>query len=183
MIYGWQLTSYRTVCRALLTIISLQIGIFNYDEVLIFLYFLFPVEFLWCSYWSFDASQVLNGHPLLGGFMFGSCIVFMSFMVLNFLISVILVAFSNEQIYHKVNIYILFNWGDWQCCWTGHPSYPDKLLVCFHPLYYKLQGVFNLTAPAWKVVSCEWMWGGELMQTSKVYFWFDGGSRGITYWT
>lgn len=35
----------------------------------------------------------------------------MSFMVLNLLISVILVAFSNEQIYHKVNIYILFNWG------------------------------------------------------------------------
>lgn len=36
MMYGWQLSSYRTVGRALLTIISLQIGIFNYDEVLIF---------------------------------------------------------------------------------------------------------------------------------------------------
>ncbi|XP_056899463.1 polycystic kidney disease protein 1-like 2 [Takifugu flavidus] len=76
MMYGWQISSYRTVSRALLTIISLQIGIFNYDEV-------------------------LNGHPLLGGFLFGSCIMFMSFMVLNLLISVILAAFSNEQVYHK----------------------------------------------------------------------------------
>lgn len=170
MMYGWQLTSYRTVSRALLTIISLQIGIFNYDEVLIFLYFYFPMEFLWCSYWSFDASQVFNGHPLLGGFLFGSCIVFMSFMVLNLLLSVILAAFSNEQIYHKVNIYILFNWGDWQSCWTGHPSYPDKLLSVSVPFIINFKGSSTkVHPPAWKVVSCEWMWGGRLMQTSKVY--------------
>lgn len=35
VMYGWQLSSYRTLGRALVTIISLQIGIFNYDEVLI----------------------------------------------------------------------------------------------------------------------------------------------------
>ncbi|KAE8299520.1 Polycystic kidney disease protein 1-like 2 PC1-like 2 protein Polycystin-1L2 Precursor [Larimichthys crocea] len=44
---------------------------------------------------------VLNGTPLLGGLLFGSCIVFMTFVVLNLLISVILVAFNQEQIYHK----------------------------------------------------------------------------------
>ncbi|CAF91610.1 unnamed protein product, partial [Tetraodon nigroviridis] len=71
-----QLSSYRTLARCLVTIISLQIGIFNYDEV-------------------------LNSQPLLGGFLFGSCIAFMSFMALNLLISVILVAFSNEQKHHK----------------------------------------------------------------------------------
>lgn len=34
--FGWRLSSYRTLGRALVTIISLQIGIFNYDEVLFF---------------------------------------------------------------------------------------------------------------------------------------------------
>ncbi|TKS67513.1 Polycystic kidney disease protein 1-like 2 PC1-like 2 protein [Collichthys lucidus] len=76
VIYGWKISSYKTLADALVTIISLQIGIFNYDEV-------------------------LNGTPLLGGLLFGSCIVFMTFVVLNLLISVILVAFNQEQIYHK----------------------------------------------------------------------------------
>lgn len=38
VMYGWQLSSYRTVGRALLSVISLQIGIFNYEEVLIFIH-------------------------------------------------------------------------------------------------------------------------------------------------
>ncbi|XP_035813867.2 polycystic kidney disease protein 1-like 2 [Amphiprion ocellaris] len=76
VIYGWEISSYKTLMDAVLTIISLQIGIFNYNEV-------------------------LNYSPVLGGFLIGSCIVFMSFVVLNLLVSVILVAFNQEQIYHK----------------------------------------------------------------------------------
>ncbi|XP_022597025.1 polycystic kidney disease protein 1-like 2 [Seriola dumerili] len=76
VIYGWKLSSYRTLSDALLTIIGLQIGIFNYDEV-------------------------LDYNLLLGGLLFGSCIVIMTFVLLNLLISVILVAFHQEQIYHK----------------------------------------------------------------------------------
>lgn len=46
--------------------------------------------------------QVLSYNPVLGAFLIGSCIVFMTFVVLNLFISVILVAFSQEQIHHKV---------------------------------------------------------------------------------
>ncbi|XP_033990476.1 polycystic kidney disease protein 1-like 2 [Trematomus bernacchii] len=76
VIYGWKVSSYKTLTDALLTLISLQIGIFNYNEV-------------------------LDNTPVLGGLLFGSCIVFMTFVVLNLLLSVILVAFHQEQIYHK----------------------------------------------------------------------------------
>ncbi|XP_054471700.1 polycystic kidney disease protein 1-like 2 [Anoplopoma fimbria] len=76
VIYGWKVSSYKTLSDALLTIISLQIGIFNYDEV-------------------------LDYTPVLGGLLFGSCIVLMTFVVLNLLLSVILVAFHQEQIHHK----------------------------------------------------------------------------------
>lgn len=57
--------------------ISLQLGIFNYEEVL-------------------DYS------PLLGSFLIGSCIIFVTFVVLNLFISVILVAFNEEQKYYQV---------------------------------------------------------------------------------
>ncbi|XP_034430206.1 polycystic kidney disease protein 1-like 2 [Hippoglossus hippoglossus] len=76
VIYGWKISSYKTLADALLTIISLQMGIFNYREV-------------------------LDYTPVLGGLLIGSCIVFMTFVVLNLLISVILVAFKQEQINHK----------------------------------------------------------------------------------
>uniref|UniRef100_UPI0037E779AE polycystin-1-like protein 2 n=1 Tax=Semicossyphus pulcher TaxID=241346 RepID=UPI0037E779AE len=76
VIYGWKLSHYRTLMDALIRIISLQIGIFNYKEV-------------------------LNSSPWLGGLLFGSCTVLLSYMVLNLLVSVILVAFHQEQIYHK----------------------------------------------------------------------------------
>ncbi|MED6281092.1 hypothetical protein CHARACLAT_017734, partial [Characodon lateralis] len=75
-IYGWKLSSYKTFIDSLLTIISLQLGIFNYDEV-------------------------LDSNPVLGGLLFGSCIVFMTFVVLNLFISVILVSLQMEQMYHK----------------------------------------------------------------------------------
>ncbi|XP_034046435.1 polycystic kidney disease protein 1-like 2 [Thalassophryne amazonica] len=76
LMYGWKLYSYRTLLDAAQTMISLQLGIFNYEEV-------------------------LNYNPVLGAFLIGSCIIFMTFVVLNLFISVILVAFSQEQIHHK----------------------------------------------------------------------------------
>ncbi|XP_029385709.1 polycystic kidney disease protein 1-like 2 isoform X2 [Echeneis naucrates] len=76
MIYGWRISSYHTLADALLTIICLQIGIFNYDEV-------------------------LDHNLLLGGLLFGSCIIMVTFVLLNILISVILGAFKQEQIHHK----------------------------------------------------------------------------------
>ncbi|GAB1293700.1 Polycystic kidney disease protein 1-like 2 [Apodemus speciosus] len=72
LIFGWKLRSYKTLFDAAETMISLQLGIFNYEEVL-------------------DSS------PVLGSLLIGSCIVFMTFVVLNLFISVILVAFSEEQ--------------------------------------------------------------------------------------
>lgn len=53
-------------------------------------------------YFLFLIHQVLNYNPVLGAFFIGSCIVFMTFVVFNLFISVILVAFSQEQIHHKV---------------------------------------------------------------------------------
>uniref|UniRef100_A0A3P8WV34 Polycystic kidney disease 1 like 2a n=1 Tax=Cynoglossus semilaevis TaxID=244447 RepID=A0A3P8WV34_CYNSE len=79
LLYGWKLYSYRTLLDAAQTMVSLQLGIFNYEEV-------------------------LNYNPVLGAFLIGSCIVFMTFVVLNLFISVILVAFSEEQNHHKEEI-------------------------------------------------------------------------------
>ncbi|XP_041858595.1 polycystic kidney disease protein 1-like 2 [Melanotaenia boesemani] len=76
MIYGWEISSYKTFADSFLTIVGLQIGIFNYDEV-------------------------LDSNPLLGGLLFGSCIVFMTFVLLNLFVSVILVALNEEQKHHK----------------------------------------------------------------------------------
>ncbi|XP_051994643.1 polycystic kidney disease protein 1-like 2 [Xyrauchen texanus] len=74
LMYGWRLYSYRTLLEAAQTIIRLQLGIFNYDEV-------------------------LDYNPVLGACLIGSCIIFMTFVVLNLFISVILVAFSEEQLH------------------------------------------------------------------------------------
>ncbi|XP_075834135.1 polycystin-1-like protein 2 [Microtus pennsylvanicus] len=78
LIFGWKLRSYKTLLDAAETMISLQLGIFNYEEVL-------------------DYS------PVLGSFLIGSCIVFMTFVALNLFISVILVAFSEEQKYDQLS--------------------------------------------------------------------------------
>ncbi|KAL1007239.1 hypothetical protein UPYG_G00083860 [Umbra pygmaea] len=76
LMYGWKLYSYRTMMDSALTMVSLQLGIFNYEEI-------------------------LDYNPMLGAFLIGSCIIFMTFVVLNLFISVILVAFSQEQTHHK----------------------------------------------------------------------------------
>nr|XP_058135506.1 polycystin-1-like protein 3 [Dasypus novemcinctus] len=78
LLFGWILRSYKTLFDAAEAVISLQLGIFNYEEVL-------------------DCS------PVLGSFLIGSCIVFMTFVVLNLFISVILVAFSEEQKHHQLS--------------------------------------------------------------------------------
>ncbi|NXH50699.1 PK1L2 protein, partial [Dicaeum eximium] len=78
LIFGWKLCSYKTLFDSAETMVSLQLGIFNYEEVL-------------------DYS------PVLGSFLIGSCIVFMTFVVLNLFISVILVAFSEEQKHYQTS--------------------------------------------------------------------------------
>ncbi|ETE72361.1 Polycystic kidney disease protein 1-like 2, partial [Ophiophagus hannah] len=76
LIYGWKLNSYKTLFDSAETMVSLQLGIFNYEEV-------------------------LDYNPILGSFLIGSCIIFMTFVVLNLFISVILVAFSEEQKHYQ----------------------------------------------------------------------------------
>ncbi|KAM6064195.1 polycystin-1-like protein 2 [Theristicus caerulescens] len=77
LIFGWKLYSYKTLFDSAETMVSLQLGIFNYEEV-------------------------LDYNPILGSFLIGSCIIFMTFVVLNLFISVILVAFSEEQKHYQV---------------------------------------------------------------------------------
>ncbi|XP_037401328.1 polycystic kidney disease protein 1-like 2 [Pygocentrus nattereri] len=76
LLFGWKLYTYKTLVDAAMAMVSLQLGIFNYDEV-------------------------LDLNPVLGAFIIGSCIIFMLFVVLNLFISVILEAFSQEQRHHK----------------------------------------------------------------------------------
>uniref|UniRef100_A0A8D0GTB2 Polycystin 1 like 2/pseudo n=1 Tax=Sphenodon punctatus TaxID=8508 RepID=A0A8D0GTB2_SPHPU len=78
LIFGWKLRSYKTLFDSAETMVSLQLGIFNYEEV-------------------------LDYNPVLGSFLIGSCIIFMTFVVLNLFISVILVAFSEEQKHYQAS--------------------------------------------------------------------------------
>ncbi|NWU61307.1 PK1L2 protein, partial [Pterocles burchelli] len=78
LIFGWKLSSYKTLFDSAETMVSLQLGIFNYEEV-------------------------LDYNPVLGSFLIGSCIIFMTFVVLNLFISVILVAFTEEQKHYQAS--------------------------------------------------------------------------------
>ncbi|NXW88690.1 PK1L2 protein, partial [Alopecoenas beccarii] len=78
LIFGWKLCSYKTLFDSAETMVSLQLGIFNYEEV-------------------------LDYNPILGSFLIGSCIILMTFVVLNLFISVILVAFSEEQKHYQAS--------------------------------------------------------------------------------
>ncbi|KAK2530103.1 Pkd1l2 [Columba guinea] len=78
LIFGWKLYSYKTLFDSAETMVSLQLGIFNYEEV-------------------------LDYNPVLGSFLIGSCIILMTFVVLNLFISVILVAFSEEQKHYQAS--------------------------------------------------------------------------------
>ncbi|NXX48353.1 PK1L2 protein, partial [Tricholaema leucomelas] len=76
LVFGWKLYSYKTLFDSAETMVSLQLGIFNYEEV-------------------------LDYNPVLGSLLIGSCIIFMTFVVLNLFISVILVAFGEEQKHYQ----------------------------------------------------------------------------------
>uniref|UniRef100_A0AAY4BKQ8 Polycystic kidney disease 1 like 2a n=1 Tax=Denticeps clupeoides TaxID=299321 RepID=A0AAY4BKQ8_9TELE len=76
LLYGWKLYSYKTLQDSAMTLVNLQLGIFNYDEV-------------------------MDTNPVLSAFLIGSCIIFMTFIVLNLFISAILHAFSQEKLHHQ----------------------------------------------------------------------------------
>ncbi|KAK3561831.1 hypothetical protein QTP86_017067, partial [Hemibagrus guttatus] len=76
LLFGWILYTYKTLHDSALAIIALQLGIFDYE-------------------------QVLNLNPVLGAFLILSCVIFMTFVVLNLFIAVILEAFSHEQKNYK----------------------------------------------------------------------------------
>lgn len=120
LMYGWKLYSYHTLLHAAKTIVSLQLGIFNYEEVCDVI-----IRHIIQYGWIYDTDdrpllQVLHYNPVLGAFVIGSCIIFMTFVVLNLFISVILVAFSEEQLHHKVRAFT---------CWfkNKHTSNYNKL--------------------------------------------------------
>ncbi|XP_056318345.1 polycystic kidney disease protein 1-like 2 [Danio aesculapii] len=76
LIFGWELYSYRTLPDAFTAIFSLQIGIFNYDEV-------------------------LNSNPALGAVIISSCVLIATFVVLSLFISIILMAVTEERENHQ----------------------------------------------------------------------------------
>ncbi|XP_075692922.1 polycystin-1-like protein 3 [Rhinoderma darwinii] len=72
LLFGWTITSYRTVTDSAVTIISLLIGIFNYDEVI-----------------SLD--------PILGSLLIFTCVLFLVFIVVNIFLSALMNVFSSER--------------------------------------------------------------------------------------
>ncbi|OWK15924.1 hypothetical protein Celaphus_00003976 [Cervus elaphus hippelaphus] len=137
LIFGWKLRSYKTLFDAAETMISLQLGIFNYEENEAHTGNGSSGEergcpfHLWAAFESAAhtpspqaegkhpgsriclalrtsfprrvAAEFLDYSPVLGSFLIGSCIVFMTFVVLNLFISVILVAFNEEQKYYQLS--------------------------------------------------------------------------------
>ncbi|XP_072925767.1 polycystin-1-like protein 2, partial [Hemitrygon akajei] len=72
LVLGLNLSSYRTFSNAAVTIIRLQLGVFNYDEV-------------------------LRTNPVLGAFIISTCVIFMTFILINVFVSALLVSFSEER--------------------------------------------------------------------------------------
>ncbi|KAK1799114.1 hypothetical protein P4O66_006698 [Electrophorus voltai] len=72
LLFGWKLYTYKTLIDATMAMVGLQLGLFNY-------------------------SEVLELSPVLGAFIIVSCVTFMMFIVLNIFISVILKAFRLER--------------------------------------------------------------------------------------
>ncbi|XP_072135891.1 dihydroorotate dehydrogenase (quinone), mitochondrial isoform X3 [Mobula birostris] len=72
LVLGLNLSSYRTFSSAVVTIIRLQLGVFNYDEV-------------------------LRTNPVLGAFIISTCVIFMTFILINVFVSALLVSFSEER--------------------------------------------------------------------------------------
>ncbi|XP_063801546.1 polycystin-1-like protein 3 isoform X2 [Pseudophryne corroboree] len=72
LLFGWTISNYRTISDSIVTIISLLIGIFNYDEV-------------------------FNLDPVLGSLLIFTCIIFLVFVVVNIVLSALLNVFSRER--------------------------------------------------------------------------------------
>ncbi|XP_032892396.1 polycystic kidney disease protein 1-like 2 [Amblyraja radiata] len=72
LVLGLNLSSYRTFTSAVVTMVRLQLGVFNYDEV-------------------------LRSNPVLGAFIITTCVIFMTFILINVFISALLVSFSEER--------------------------------------------------------------------------------------
>ncbi|KAM4614082.1 polycystin-1-like protein 3 [Discoglossus pictus] len=72
LLFGWSVSSYRTIFESAVTIISLLIGLFNYDEV-------------------------LTLDPILGSLLITTCVIFLIFVVLNIFLSGMLGVFSQER--------------------------------------------------------------------------------------
>ncbi|GCB66710.1 hypothetical protein scyTo_0007925 [Scyliorhinus torazame] len=72
LVLGLNLSSYRTFSSSVITIIRLQMGTFNYDEV-------------------------MRTTPYMGALIIGTCVIFIGFVLLNVLVSALLVSFSEER--------------------------------------------------------------------------------------
>ncbi|XP_069594527.1 polycystin-1-like protein 2 [Ranitomeya imitator] len=72
LLFGWTISNYRTVTDSAVTIISLLIGIFNYDEV-------------------------INLDPVLGSLLIFTCVIFLAFIIVNIFLSALLNVFSSER--------------------------------------------------------------------------------------
>ncbi|XP_069811976.1 polycystin-1-like protein 3 isoform X1 [Dendropsophus ebraccatus] len=72
LLFGWTIPSYRTFTDSAVTIVSLLLGIFDYEEVL-----------------SLD--------PVLGSLLIFTCVIFLVFIVVNIFLSALLNVFSSER--------------------------------------------------------------------------------------
>ncbi|XP_078068077.1 polycystin-1-like protein 2 [Mustelus asterias] len=72
LVLGLNLSTYRTFSSSMVTIIRLQLGAFNYDEV-------------------------MGTTPFMGAFIISTCVIFMTFFILNVFVSALLVSFSEER--------------------------------------------------------------------------------------
>ncbi|XP_029466522.1 polycystic kidney disease protein 1-like 3 [Rhinatrema bivittatum] len=72
LVFGWSVSNYKTFINSAVTIVSLLIGLFNYDEV-------------------------LNLDPILGSLLITTCIIFLLFVVINLFLSAMLMVFSKER--------------------------------------------------------------------------------------
>ncbi|XP_072278815.1 polycystin-1-like protein 3 [Pyxicephalus adspersus] len=72
LLFGWSIHSYRTVMDSFVTVFSLLVGIFNYEEV-------------------------INLDPVLGSLLICTCVVFLVFVIVNIFLSALLNIFSSER--------------------------------------------------------------------------------------
>ncbi|XP_043562658.1 polycystic kidney disease protein 1-like 2 [Chiloscyllium plagiosum] len=72
LVLGLYLSSYRTFSTAVITIIHLLLGAFNYNEV-------------------------LQTYPFLGAIIISTCVIIMTFILINIFISALLMSFSEER--------------------------------------------------------------------------------------